>query len=244
MKTVVATTSFYLLDSESSRVRSELALELMKQTKCKGYELVVADNGSSPEFLNKLKANDVEYVLQTKPGFGNGKRLAIEEASKKGDLIFLVEPEKVSLIDFIEQLTAPLISKEAEIVIPKRKSMASYPFFQQKSEELLNIFWMNVTKTDFDISFGPRIFNKEISNYFLNYNSQNGDRWESIFLPIIDAIKDDRKIKSVEVEYLHPKVQKENEEGNIEFDLKRLDQLYTISRAIHFYWKIKQLDQI
>lgn len=146
MKIVVATTSYYPLDSESSRVRAELALELMKKTKSKGYELVIADNGSSPEFLSKLKENDLEYVLQTKPGFGNGKRLAIEEATK------------------------------------------------------------------------------------------TGDRWESIFLLVIDAIRDGRKIISVEVDYIHPQSQTENEEGNLDFDIKRLDQLYSLSKAVDSYW--------
>jgi len=236
MKIVVATTTFYPLDSESSKIRACLAIDLMKKVKEKGYPLVVAEDGSSSEFLNLLKENNVEYVFQTEKGLGAGKRLAISEACKLGDIILLLEPEKSPLIDFAEDLCKPLLSGEADLVIPKRKSLSSYPLFQQKSETLLNDFWKNVTGTDLDIDFGPRVMTKETAQYFLSYNGTFGDRWESIFLPVIDAIRDNKKVLSVEVDYIHPKVQRENEEENIDFDLKRVDQLATLSNVIHTYW--------
>ena len=52
----------------------------------------------------------------------------------------------------------------------------------------------NLTGREFDIWFGPRLFNKKTSKYFLDYNGEYGDKWESIFIPVMDALHNNKKI--------------------------------------------------
>ncbi len=236
MKIVIATTTSYSLQDESSYIRSELAIELITKAKNLGYEIVVVDNHSSEGFLQQLKNNNINYLEQLGSSMGEGKRDAIRESIRLADVVCLTEPEKVSLLDSIQIITEPIINRKADMVIPKRKSLSTYPHFQQSTEIKLNSVWKKVTAIELDISFGPRIFSREMANYFLNYQSKYGDRWESIFLPVIDAVKDRKKIVSVEINYNHPQTQTQNEEGNKAFELKRLDQLQTLSHAIHTYW--------
>jgi hypothetical protein len=237
MNIVIATTTAYPSGAENS-LRADLALQFIKKCIEKQYPLVVVDNSSSESFLQQLKDIFPSYLSQTTPGFGKGKREAIAKAVKQADIIVLTEPEKISLLNFIQEITEPIQNNSADLVIPRRKSVTSYPLFQQKTEQLLNEVWRNITKTDLDISIGPRVFRKDIAEFFLDYNGKFGDRWESIFLPVIDAIRAKKRVKDVEIEYLHPAEQTAQEEGNIEFDLKRLDQLNSLSHAINTYWNI------
>lgn len=235
MKVVLATTTSYP-SANFDKIRSNLAIEMIQNAQEKKYEIVIVDYNSSEIFLEKLKKMSANVIKLNENGFGKSKRLVISKALERGEIIVLTEPEKISLIDFIPQLISPIETGEAELVIPRRKSLSSYPSFQQNTEEKLNKKWFYITHTNFDISFGPRVLNSKSAFFFLNYTGIYGDRWESIFLPVIDAIKAGIKIKEVEINYIHPRIQTEYEEGNKTFDQKRLDQLNSLTKSISTYW--------
>lgn len=235
MNTIIAVTTSYPLENGNS-LRASLAIEFIKKCLEMNYQLVVVDNNSSNVFHKELKDIFPGYTPQTNNGFGQGKREAIALASEKAEVIILTEPEKISLLDFIPDITGPIQNNTADLVVPKRNSLASYPSFQQKTELLLNEVWSRITGTDLDISIGPRVFHRNIAEFFLKYDGKFGDRWESIFLPVIDVLKAEKRVKGVGIDYMHPPQQTAQEEGNILFDLKRLDQLNSLSHAIHTYW--------
>lgn len=172
---------------------------------------------------------------------GESRRQAIKEAYNTGkEIIAWIEPEKSDYIKEVTKTAIPIINGEANIVVPKRRSLESYPLLQQYSEKLGNLFWKNITGTNLDIWSGPRTWKREMSRYFLEYKGGYGDKWDSIFIPVMNAILDGLKVLSVEVNYEHPKKQTEIEEGNLEFDKKRLEQLTTLISAFEEHWAKKQ----
>ena len=137
---------------------------------------------------------------------------------------------------------SPILNREAAIVVPKRKSFKSYPTAQQHSERFVNNFWKELTGTEFDITFGPRTMNRKGYSYFIDYERYGyrfGDKWESLFLPLIDFIKAGKTIISVEVDYRHPASQRQYEEGNLKMTMKRLEQLNCLVTHLYDYWHRK-----
>jgi hypothetical protein len=233
---IIATTTFYNCENPADKLRSELSFQTFSEIKKKGFGLIIIDSGSSKEHIHKMQGMNLNFVLQDKKGMGVERRQVIAEAQKQGSIIVWMEPEKCPFVQYIEYLAQELIDQKAEIIVPKRTSLASYPLFQQKTEETLNLFYKNITGIDLDICFGPKIFTKEAADYFLKYDGSFGDRWESVFIPVYLALKDNKKVISSIVNYVHPEVQTVFEAGNKDFDLKRIDQLNDLCKSIYHFW--------
>jgi|SRR3989344_3507094 len=237
-KISIATTSLYRSDSESDKVRSEISLETVKTARQYGYEINIVDGGSSREITNTYKRYGANVIKQEGKTMGGSRRQAISkciEGSK--DIIVWMEIEKVGIIKYLSELAKPIIWREADMVIPKRKSLKSYPKAQQYAEPLGNLLWKTLTGEELDIWFGPKLFNQEISQYFLNYNGEYGDKWDSTMIPVMNAFYDGKKIINYVINYEHPKKQKKVEEGNLELDLKRIEQLSTLANPLIKHWK-------
>ena len=66
-----------------------------------------------------------------------GRRQAIREAYNTGrDIIAWTEPEKVDYIPKIADTAFPIVNGSVDLVVPRRKSMQSYPTAQQYAEPL------------------------------------------------------------------------------------------------------------
>ena len=147
-----------------------------------------------------------------------------------------MEPEKVALIASIPKLAAPLISEEADIVVPKRndalfqKSHPDYMYISEREgNELYNAELRSkgilTNKTpDLDFFFGPRVLQNDpkvvalfIKQYSYRGKSVLGSLSDpelystTIFFPIIRALRKKLKVKSVEVDFTYPALQTENE---------------------------------
>ena len=236
-KIVIATTTFYNPNNSSDNYRSNLAKKTIKNATDLGYKIIVVDGGSSEKILREFEKYGAQIYSQTSNGMGNSRRQAITEAYSSGkEIIAWMEPEKNNYINKIIDTAIPILNNSAEIVIPKRKSLKSYPLYQQYAERFGNEFWKELTGTNLDMWFGPRTWRKESSNYFLNNSSTNNNCWDSIFIPIMNAIIDNKKVISVEIDYTHPKKQTELEEHNLIFYKKRLEQLENLIPALETYW--------
>ncbi len=168
---------------------------------------------------------------------GNSRRQAIEEAFKTNkEIIIWIEPEKYTFIKEIKKCVESIINHEADMVIPKRKSLATYPLAQQYVEPFANLMWKDVTGLDLDIWSGFKVFKRTLSKYFLDYNGEYGDKWESIVIPVIDAIANGERVVGVEIDYVHPIEQTKSEEGNFDFHRKRIEQLNNFLK-IEEHWK-------
>lgn len=232
-RVAIATATLYNLNSESDRVRAELSKKTIKLARKLGYEIVVVDGGSPDKLLREFGNCGAKLHLQKTKGFGNSRREAIWYASNLGkDVIVWMEPEKAPYIPEIAKTVRPIVNGSADMVVPKRKSLKSYPSMQQSLERAGNLLWEKLTGLDLDVCFGPKAWRRELSSYFLDYGGEYGDAWGIIFIPVMDAISDGKRVISVEVDYTHPPEQTKVEEDDLEFHLKRIEQLYLLGNAL------------
>lgn len=230
--TVIATTTFVKDDSE---VRARLALETIRGL-VKLYPVVVVDGGSPKEFRQKIVDCGAVLLDEVPGGMGAGRRQAMHSASEiasEGGAVVWMEPEKLSLVSSIEKIVDPILSRKADLVIPRRISMRSYPQEQIYAEWLGNKIFNGIVGrgSNYDIWFGPFAANKKALRHFLDYNGMYGDRWDSILIPRLEIIKDGLVVSDVPVEYSHPSEQTKEEEGDMMFMHKRIIQLSSLVDA-------------
>jgi hypothetical protein len=239
----------------TEKVRGDLALEFLQTTKNAGYNVICVDGQSANSFHKELdKIIDLKVLRRRTPGRGVNKRQAIRYVSKIADVkvIVLTEPEKLSLLtDCLEQIVSPILSGNADIVVPRRRDdlfKASYPAYMYQSEVEGNKIYNEALRShgvfapdvpDFDFFFGPRVFRNEpkiVSLFMKRYSITGGTLLESLFdpdsysnilnFPIITAVKNKLRVADVEIPFVYPKIQKENEEVGARemFVLKRNEQ--------------------
>lgn len=237
-RTVIITTTWYNPDKEIEILRSRLALSAVKAATELGYAQIILDSGSSDEFLREVEQHGQKVISDKPKTIGIGRRMVISEALKTDKkYIAWTEPEKVTYVPEIYKTLLPLAEQSADLVVPKRRSLESYPLLQQHAESFGNGFWKELTGTSLDVWFGPRTWRREMSNYFLNYQGEYGDKWDCIYIPVLDAVLDRKKVVSTEVDYVNPKDQTESEEHNLTYHLKRLDQLENLVKTIALHWE-------
>lgn len=236
-KTAIIGTTFYS-NSEEGLIKSTLTEETITKLISEGYTPIIVDGGSPKQFLKRFNSLGAKVHFQIKEGFGAGTREAIKIAYDKNfPIIGCMELEKVSYVPEIKKTIQPLLNGKSDLVVPSRKGLDSYPLSQKYAEKYGNAFWEELTKIPLDMWFGPRTWKREVSEYFLRYCDEYGGWWDSIFIPIIDMIKDGKKVTSVEVNYQHPKNQTKFEEENLFYSKKRLDQLNNLVPALKVHWE-------
>ncbi|MFA5887126.1 MAG: hypothetical protein WC852_00220 [Candidatus Nanoarchaeia archaeon] len=238
--TAIATTTFYKPGSENDAMRAEIAKKTVRNAADLGYPIVIVDGGSSDELLKEFQSygQNVYVHVEPKMGMGESRRHALNLAMKLGrHVIAWVEPEKENYIHSIAKTVEPIFDGSADLVVPRRASLASYPLGQQQAESMGNLFWNKLTGHDLDMWFGPRTFRRDISAYFTTYNGEYGDKWDSIFIPVMDAIIGGENVKSVTVDYTHPAEQTAFEEQDLSLYLKRVKQLENLLPALETHWK-------
>lgn len=226
----------------TDKVRGDLAIEFAGICSQAGYKLVVADGNSSKSFKRALsQINGIILIKRRSMKRSPSKRLAIKRLSKMPDIkvIILSEPEKVSLIkDCLPTIIKSILDRKADIVIPKRNQelfKKTYPSYQYDSETEGNNLYNEILKShnlllegeNFDMFFGPNAFlntskfralflktHKLPTGKSLKYNIviDPEEYSNTIFFPIVLALKKKFKVKSVEVPFSYPMLQKQNEE--------------------------------
>lgn len=234
----VTISTFYNTDNSVEKIRSSIALRTINRIINLGYDLYIIDAGSSSDFIAKLDELGTSFI-KDKPNLGENKRKVLEAAYKSGKkVIVLMEPEKESLVSELYKTVKPIIEGKADIIIPKRLSLTSYPKYQQYSEAIGNLYIKELIGYDLDIFFGPRVISREMADYFLDRKKDYDNNWNILYLPILQAIKDKKKVISVDVNYIHPKEQTEIEEHNLDFYFKRIkQQLLPIMEITKKYWE-------
>ncbi len=176
---------------------------------------------------------------------GHGRRLIIELATHMfpltlGDeditpVIIWREPEK-DIAKFIGAICEPIVSNIADIVIPRRKSLASYPKFSQAWESTGSMMASYIIGGEpQDYWVGPRAFHLAAAKYFLNYPGEQTDLpdWhDCIFGPIVDAVADGKRVAGVEIDFEYPEEQRLAEENDGETMKKRMQVMLKLLGAI------------
>ena len=255
---------------DTDKVRGDLALQFIREATKRGCSLVVVEGESSLHFYEALKTFENDHVHIVKRQVKKrspSKRLAIKKLMEDKHIkaIIPTEAEKFSLItDCLSALVAPVLSNNADIVIPKREEnlfKLTYSGYMYVSELEGNRLYNELLKTngllpktieDLDMFFGPRVIKneKKIVNLFLKrYSFQIGETEfpreyfdpeqlsGTTFFPIVQALKNKLRVTSIEVPFRYPKLQKENEEtGVIELfiEKRRAQRLGLLVELMHF----------
>lgn len=228
---------------DTDGIRGDLAILSIRKAVSQGVQVVAADGGSSEEFLEALKEFEESGLLTiirtSKSGRGPQRRAAFEAATHlpgKQAVVYF-QPEKDSLMDYLTEITKPIIDGSADIVIPARTSdlfKQTYPDYTRESE-------LNVNKTynylmhkagilpqdeNLDWFFGPVVFrnNPEIVSYFLKVyglkapirsrvDAQPNPELHSDghYFSIIEALFNGKRVIGVEIPFVYPKSQRDNE---------------------------------
>ncbi|MCX6741710.1 MAG: hypothetical protein NTX24_00850 [Candidatus Pacearchaeota archaeon] len=166
--TAVATTTFYRPGNESDTHRAILAINTIRKARDLGQLIIVVDGGSPEEILRQFERYGARVIMQPKgTTMGYGRRQAIEAAYNTGrEIIVWTEPEKVPYIPEISKTAAPILVGLADFVVPRRRSLESYPTAQQFAEPLGNLCWEQITGKKLDVWFGPKTWRRDFSLSF------------------------------------------------------------------------------
>lgn len=255
---IIYTSTFYEKD-ETSKIRSELCLGMLKNAQALGVRVIIKDTGSNEEFIRKVKRlNNVTLLrsesTEQRKNMGEDRRDALKVAISiakrekiKQPYFLWTEPEKDNFISAENLLTmASEMKRGTNIVIPARKEKAleSLPknqrWFEQRGNkralEVIRQTSDNQGQELLDLWFGPKMFDFEGAQYFINYNQKNNriDLWDAVTVPVAEAIRDGKKAVSVPVDYEYHESQRNNESGELKdgFTRKRLEQYAQILKEM------------
>lgn len=221
--------------------RYQCAIQTVQSAVASGIECVVID-ASDDNTRHHFSLAGARVFEEQDKGMGAGRRQGIRAAyDTHRPVIAWAEPEKFSYVPFLPSTASPIVQGRADLVVPARVSLQSYPTAQAYAELLGNLVWHQITGVPLDMWFGPRTWSRESSRYFLEYDGKYGDLWDSLHVPVLDAIIDGRRVVSVSVDYEHPPVQKRDEENDPLFSVKRLAQLNNLVPAFMDRWSSRSL---
>lgn len=230
----VATTTY---SNGIGELRTQLALRTIKDlVALTGHPPIVVD--ASPDLASVAAFEEAgAYIVLQNPNtrMGQSRRQAVRYAMDDGaKIVIWMEPEKYPMVPFLPNLVAPILSDEFDIIIPRRRTLRSYPEHQMLRELQGNHEAGSMTgRPDLDLWVGVRVMNIKAAGLFLNYDGECGDRWESIFIPVVMALREGLRVGSVDVDYVHPPEQTKAETGDPEFDRKRDVQLEVLLASIN-----------
>lgn len=257
---------------QTDKIRGDLAIHFIKNASSQGFQIFIADGKSSKSFQKSIGLIPGLTIFKTKILKRSvRKRLVIKAASKLPDVkvIVMTEPEKISIIDSIPMLVKPIFDNQADIVVPKREEdlfKKTYPNYQYQSEIEGNKLYNEILRTnglfkdnnDLDLFFGPRVFinhPKIVSLFIRKFHLKISkkayldsyfdieDYSANQFFAIVQALKKKFRIKSVEIPFSYPKIQKDNEEKGSRktFEEKRKFQKISILvELLYFLSAIKK----
>ncbi len=92
------------------KIRGDLAIESINKAAFYGYKLIVVDGGSSKHFLEYLLRFGIRTFPQDEPNLSGSRRQAykIAERMEGIKIICTTEPEKISFIEQIQLVAAPI----------------------------------------------------------------------------------------------------------------------------------------
>ncbi|MBI5123443.1 hypothetical protein HZA75_06315 [Candidatus Roizmanbacteria bacterium] len=245
---------------DTDKVRGDIALEMIRLGIDCGFNLVVSDFRSAQAFMNELVHQPITLAERVDLDRASGRRQVITLGSKIPgvEIIIRTEPEKDSLLQSIDLVSHPILSGDADIVIPKRNPAdfeRTYPAYMHESEidanarfnRLLRMVNLRrIEDPDLDIFFGPTVIanRPEILSLFeKDYEIRDGKVFtagvrkylapgnfsNAQSFSVIEALDQGLRVASVEVPFEYPARQRKNELAREdEFMAKRREQKWGI----------------
>jgi hypothetical protein len=226
-------------------VRSRLHRRFVDGVRDAGYEMVAVFAPDCDTDTRKYFDSKGAHVYSQEGGtYGSAFRQAVREGHALGDaeVISYSEPEKVPYVKSIIQTARPVLCGNTSLVVPKRKSMESYPRAQRIAETECNAFFGRLTGRPLDVMFGPKTFSIAVVPHFLGYERKlhilNRDVHDAHLLPVMDVIREGLRVESIEVDYTHPAEQTAAEENDLHYDVMRYQRLVQHASDYEIYWRM------
>ncbi len=227
-QTVLVTTTF---SKSAEDLRFQLALKTCGAARKAGYPLIIVDGSPDERLRDLLRVCGATVYKQEEPGMGASRREALQAGlATEADVIVWLEPEKYPFVPLLKPCI-DMVRAGIDIVVPSRKSLESYPMYQELSELRTNRELGRITGShDLDLMFGPRVMSRTGAELLLSYTGQaGGDNWELTFIPILWVLKRHlMSVNSVVVDYVPPPEQTAAEQGDEEMNKKRDTQRHTL----------------
>lgn len=258
---------------DTDGIRGDLGLKTIERATNMGVRIVACDGGSSPDFLSRLEGfRDRGFILVTSGIAGRApqRRRAFEAATllSNAQATAYMQPEKGSdeegsLLDYLDEITNPILNGSADIVIPARNPelfKQTYPDYMYESEvrvnhtynRLMQRYGLMPKDVNFDWFFGPVVFKNDpeiVALFMKQYQMEVEIRTRlgaspnpefhsgSHYFPLIEALFQQKRVVSVEIPFEYPSTQKANEEApasrNAFHQRRLLDASAYLTEAIH-----------
>ena len=248
----------------ADKLRGNLAIQSAQAAKKQGFQIIFIDGSGNESFRKELEKLGVNYQSEREPlTQGSARRQGLEIVQSLGGvkIICETEPEKASMIaDCLKFASQPIATGEADIVVPKRteESFSTLPSYQAKAEKRANQMYNQLLRAhgllkpedpDIDFWFGVRVFanRPEIVKLFKKryefspsglalHKIIRSDAYSNpLEFPVVNALHDGLRVKSVEIPYVHSWEQTEFEEGKEEFNRKRdVQRRAIVTELLHF----------
>src|SRR3989344_496073 len=220
----------------TDKIRGDLALEFFRQAKKRGCHVVVVDGKSAKTFKKELAGIvGITIISRKVQKRAPNRRRALHVASSISgvEAIIFSEAEKVSLVtDCLEMMVKPILTNEADIVVPKRNDSlfkSTHPFYMYESETEGNRIYNEALRTQglipenhdaLDMFFGPRVLHNDkkiIALFMRRFRIKVGkfsfpaeffdteDYSNPLYFSIILALKKRLRVVSVEIPFSYPK---------------------------------------
>lgn len=151
-------------------------------------------------------------------------------------IIGFQELEKVDMFRHWTSIIRHMVESGADVTAVRREDDAfksSYPIEQYHCESFANMFLdslgTGIGLPSIDWTSGPIAFRTSQAHHWMNYD---GETWDAQLVPLVNAHMDGAKVTSYEVDYYHPVSMKQQEQGVVAWNEKRLYQLNVLSQKV------------
>lgn len=242
---VICTATRY---NSPEEMRCRLAQETCHQATKLRIPIVVIDGSDNSEIAKALTRAGATVFKQDKPGMAHSRVEAIETGCYCPDRkhVLWMEPEKVGMVKFVEELSEYALTNDCDFVIPARtvKSLCTYPPYQAISEAEGNCELMCAMLPEFpeaanlDRFFGPRLFKNNPDTLAAVRGTQQLGPYAPLFVSELRLLQQQRQRNNTlvcaayTVDYQHPPEQTAAETEDQEMERFRDGQRCSIVALI------------
>ena len=187
----VTTIQYGLYPNANQNIRSQIFLDTAERLRSLDIPCLAVTGPCPKGFMQNLHVRKVKTVRQRVPGMGNARRealLAGLEHFPSGSHYLWLEPEKPDLPEHAVRLWLQMQSENAALGLFNRNDMTSYPPEQAHYYLFCRAVASSFLGFDLDYAFGPMLITRASLPYFLDYNGEYGDLWDSILVPRLRII--------------------------------------------------------
>ena len=237
LKTVLVTATFY---KDTKNIRVGLTLETIKAAKKVGYPIYIVDGSPDPKIRTAFEEAGAVVVKEQGKGMGASRRQCFQIGLDFGaDIVVWLEPEKYPFVPLVKDCVYKMACCGFDILVPRRRSLESYPKYQALSEHEANLS-MGISSgfLGLDWMFGPRVLNRKATELFLTYTGQaGGDTYHILNVPILWTLARTANARGLRVganivDYIHPPLQTAAEMDDPVMNKKRDEQRYLLENLV------------